>query len=206
MSLVNMVSRYVRLRARWALRGAAWALFLAGAAGLLSSCASSGTRSRVVIDASGARPDWVDSSRVRTEADDRVRIRGRHTVRGNERVSACLELAILDAQSELMRGIASDFRVRIEEATQGVSEAAEQVLSQTRVSESRGQLRGFRRSEEYTERYLAGDQERIDCYVLAELSSADFASLKRSLGERVIAADPRVKEAILQNQVDFLQD
>lgn len=174
-----------------------------------TGCASGARHEeRVFLDSSTHEdrpPSWVQSTRVVWEDKDRVWVRASHSVRGNERVNGCLDLAGLDAREVILSEISNDVRGTIDSAESSLSENAEVVLGKARSSEFKGRLQGLRISEQYFERYLVSDVERVDCYVLAEIRSDDYERLKRQLLDEVVAADPRIKEAIIRKQADFFR-
>lgn len=165
---------------------------------------------RDVIDASGDEPRWAKASKQSWMDEDggKVYVRARHEVRGDQRVDACFDLVRLDARENLLSEIATDVRGRIDNAQQSISENAEVVLSKARSSEFKGRVVGFKFPEQYFERYrLPGDSgasvERIECFVLAEISRDDYNRIKREVVEQIVEVDPRIKEAIARKQIDF---
>lgn len=172
---------------------------------LLASCAT--TRSgRVFLDSTTHRdnpPDWVDRTRTVWEKDGRIYLKASHTVRGDERVNGCFDLARLDSKERILSEIANDVKGSLDNAQQSISESAEVVLGKVRSGQFDGRLSGLRFSEEYYERYRIGEQERVDCHVLGEIRETDYNAVKKSILERVVAVDPRLKEAITKKQIDF---
>lgn len=172
---------------------------------VLSSCAS--TRSgRLFLDSTTHRdnpPDWVDRTRTVWEKDGKIYLKATHTVRGDERVNGCFDLARLDSKERILSEIANDVKGSLDNAQQSISESAEVVLGKVRSGQFDGRLSGLRFGEEYYERYKIGEQERIDCHVLGEIRETDYNAVKKSILERVVAVDPRLKEAITRKQIDF---
>lgn len=164
---------------------------------------------RVFLDSTlheDSPPSWVKSTQTREEKSGTIRIRSTHTVRGNERVNGCFDLARLDAREVILTEIAADLRGRLDEAQQSLSESAELVLTKSRSQTFEGKLNGMKFNEEYFERYRIGDQERIDCFVQAEMSTADYQTLKRAIVDKVTAADPRLKATVLARQIQFFSE
>lgn len=171
----------------------------------LAGCASTGVK-RVFIDStthSNDLPDWAKSTKTSWDKENKIYLKATHQVRGNERVSGCYDLARLDAKEAILSAIANDIRGRMDNAQQSISENAEVVLSKVRTGEFDGRLTGFRISEEYYERNKIDEIEKIDCYVLGEIKQADYDQVKRAVIDKVVAVDPKIKEAIQQKQVDF---
>lgn len=175
------------------------ALFTAG-------CASVSTERRVFLDSTthtDSPPSWVNGTKVVWEEKDKVFVRATHTVRGNERVNGCFDLARLDSKETILSEIVNDVRGTLDTAQESISEDAELVLGKARTSEFKGRISGLRFSEQYYDRYLVGESERIDCHVLGEITQADHSRLKRELIHQIAATDPRIKEAISQKQIQF---
>lgn len=171
----------------------------------IGGCASTGVK-RVFMDStthSDDLPDWAKSTKTSWEKDNKIYMKATHQVRGNERVAGCYDLARLNAKEAMLSAIANDVRGRIDNAQQSISENAEIVLSKVRTGEFDGRLIGFKINEEYYERYKVEENEKIDCYVLGEIKQSDYDQVKRAVVDRVVAVDPKLKEAIKNKQVDF---
>ena len=176
------------------------------AVAIFQGCAGTHPRGRQFIDSSlheDSPPDWVRSLRQTWEKDGKVLVKTTHTVKGDERVNGCFDLAKLDAKENLLSEIANDVKGSIDNAQQSISENAEVVLGKVRSGEFEGKVTGLRFSEQYYERYSIGETERIDCHTLGELSKTDYDQIKRAVINKVVAVDPRLKEAITKKQIDF---
>lgn len=161
---------------------------------------------RVWMDSStheDAAPDWTRGLSPIWEKGDKVWVHTQQTVRGDERVNGCMDLARLDAREILLTEIASDVRGSIDSAQQTLSENAELVLGKVRTGEFRGRITGLRHTEEYFERYRIANAERIDCHVLSEITAEEFAKLKRNVGEEIRKIDARVRDAVSRKQAEF---
>jgi hypothetical protein len=179
----------------------------AASAWLFSSCASTSARmGRVFLDSSTHSddpPDWARDTKLVWERDGKIILRGSHTVRGDERVNGCYDLVKLDVKETILTEIATTLKGSLDNAQQSMSENAEVVLGKVRSGEYDGQLVGLRFTEEYFERYAVSGVERVDCHILGEIKQADYDRVKRAVVDKVVAVDPRLKEAITQKQVDF---
>lgn len=176
--------------------------------GFLNSCASGPTVKRVFMDSSTHKdnpPDWVEEMRLTWEKGDKVMFRSVHTVRGDERVNGCFDLAKLDARETLLTEMATDIKGSLDNAQQSLNENAEMVLGKVRSGEFKGRIQGMRHLEQYFERYRIGTDERIDCHVLSEITKTDYAELKRKVVNRIEEVDPRLKDAITKKQVEFFE-
>ncbi|MBC7690963.1 MAG: hypothetical protein H7222_04290 [Methylotenera sp.] len=176
---------------------------------LQTGCASipKGER-RVFLDSStheNAPPDWVKSTRITWESEGKIHLRSLHSVRGDERVNGCFDLARLDSKETLLSEIADDVKGTLDNAQTSISESAQTVLGKARTSEYKGKLTGIRVMEQYFERYKIADSERVDCYVLTQVAPGDYDRIKRSILEQVTLADPRIKEAITKKHIDFFK-
>lgn len=175
--------------------------------GLLGLTSCSSAPKRVVLDSSGDKPSWTESSKLIWEDDGFVMLKVSHTVRGNERPNGCLDLAKLDAKENLISEIKSDVKGSIQNAQQSISEDAEVILGKVRSSEFEGSISGLRFDESYWEKYQVGDvEQKVQCHVLARMKREDYLSTKRSIVNKVAAVDPRLKEAITQKQIDFFSN
>lgn len=146
----------------------------------------------------------TDSDEVKSqEKDKKYFIRSSHTVRGDERVNGCYDLARLDAKELLLSELANEVRGRIDNAQQSISENAEAILGKVRSGEFEGRITGLRFTEQYFERYLVGGMERIDCHVLGAINENDYNQVKRNVVHKIADVDPRLKQAITRGQIDF---
>lgn len=176
-------------------------LFLLSA---LISASCSTSPKRVVLDTSGDKPAWTESSKLIWEKDGFVMLKASYTVRGNERPNGCIDLAKLDAKENLISEIKNEVKGSIQNAQESISEDAEIVLGKVRSSEFEGSISGLRFDESYWERYQISDaDQKVQCHVLAKMKKDDYLSTKLSIVNKVAAVDPRLKEAITQKQIDF---
>ena len=174
---------------------------------VLSACASQqAMESRRFLDSTTHQdhaPEWVLSTQATWEKGGKVFFKTSYTIRGDERLNGCYDLARLDSKEALLSEIANDVKGSIDNAQQSLSENAETVLGKVRSGEFEGRITGLRFSKQYFERYTIGDTERIDCHVLGEITEADYNRIKRAVVQRVAEVDPRLKEAIAKKQIQF---
>lgn len=176
--------------------------FILVMAGILSACTTS-PKSKVVTEESADRPSWVNGTKVTWHDGDKILYRQHYSVKGDERLNGCYQLAKLEAKESVVREIAEELRGQIDNAQMSLSESAELVLSQVRSSEYNGKITGMRFTEQYHERILTNDVERLDCFVLAEINKTEFDLIKRQMLTKVAQADAEVKKAIQQRSVKF---
>ena len=185
------------------------------AAMLLSACSSTPTKDqsdtaklgRVFLDSStheDSLPKWA-KGKVAWEDNGKVIFHATHTILGSQSVDGCYDLAKLDSSESLLGEISNDIKGRIDNSSTSINEDAETILAKSRSSEYAGQVTGLRVTENYFERYSIGGTERVNCHVLAEIRQGDYNRIKHAIVDKVIAADPRVKEAVMQNQIDFFK-
>jgi len=175
-------------------------ILLAGAL-VIASCSTTG--SKRITDSSGDKPSWAGSSRISWEENNKVFIRGTATVKGNERVDGCYDLAKLDAKEALVSEIQSYIKGILDNSIQSISENAEVVLGKSRTAEFEGKIMGLRFAERYFERAIVSDNERVECQLLSEISQKDYDRMKRLIVDKVQEVDPKIKEAIKQKHIDF---
>ncbi len=172
---------------------------------LLQACSSTSPAKKVILDESASKPSWVTDSKISWEEDSKVRIKSNQQVRGNERLSACYDIARLNAKSSLISEIQENIKGILDSHEATLSENAEVVLSKSRSAEFEGKISGLRFTEEYFVRYLLMSEERIDCLVLSEIAKDDYNKLKRAILYKVEEADPRIKEQIKEKHIDFFK-
>lgn len=172
----------------------------------LWACATAESKKRQVLDTGteGAkRPEWVSSTRNAWDERDKTNFKSQASVKGNERLDACFDISRLNAKEAILTEASESIRGRLDEARQAISEDAETILQKSRSTEFSGKVSGIRFIETYYERYLVNNQERIDCFTLAQLSQADFIKIKQGLLSDIFRVDPKLKEAVTQKQIDF---
>ena len=176
----------------------------------LIGCASTGSKvGRIFIDSPTHKddsPEWVQKQKVSWDSGNEVYFRTAHTIRGNERVNACYDLARLDAKETLLTELASDIRGRIDNAQTSISESAEVILGKVRSEEFQGRIIGLKTDETWFERYKIGDDERVDCFVLSKIRRSDYDRVKKEVVDKIVEADPRIKEAIAKRQIEFFDN
>lgn len=177
----------------------------------LSACSSTGPK-RVTIDSSGDKPKWVEDNKTTWTDGDTVFFKSKNTVRGDQRENGCRDLASMDNREELLKGMASELKTAIDNAQTDISENAELVLGKVRSGKWEGRIVGLRDDQSWFERYQIRDDstaektERIDCYILSKISKHDYAETKRAVVNKIVAVDPRLKEAITQKQIRFFSE
>ena len=179
-------------------------IILALAVAMLTACSSTGPK-KVVLDSSGKKPDWVEGSKIVWADGDSVYFKSKYTVKENERINGCFDLAKLDSKEALVSEIQNDIKGTIDQAQMSISNDAELVLGKSRSSEFAGRVQGFRFPEQYSERYQIGDLQEQSCYVLGQISKADYNKTKNFIIHKIQEVDPAIKAQITQKHVDFFR-
>ena len=163
---------------------------------------------KIVLDTSSPnKPDWVNDARISWNKDKRVHFKGDYTVRGNERANACIDLAKLDIKESLITEIQEELKGAVDNASDSIREDAEIILNKSRTAQYRGSISGLRFTSRYWEKYaLSTDEQKISCYVLGSISQADYRKTKRSVVDKITRANPKLKKAMAEKQINFFQE
>lgn len=172
--------------------------------GVLAACSSTGPK-KEVVESGGqpSKPGWVESTKITWNEADQVFFKTQYTIRGDERINGCYQLAKLETKETLLREMAEEIRGQIDNAQQSISENAEIILNQSRTGEYKGRVTGLRFLEQYHERYKADGNERIDCYILGAIKKSDYDSIRRVIVYKMAEVDPGLKAALNKRQIDF---
>jgi len=180
---------------------------------VLFSCSHEVNRERnpkVVIDKSPSMPEWVKETNVNQLDGDQIYLVGRESIKGDQRLSGCFEMASFELKNKIIREVGEEIRGTIDQAIPDISENSEAVLSRVSTGKWTGKLVGLSTDSEYFERYRLFDfnqadsyKERIDCFVRMKIAKSDINRMKRDIIEELKKVDPKIKEAILNKQVNF---
>jgi hypothetical protein len=177
---------------------------------LLSGCASSDkpaediTQKRFVTDNSlrgQEPPKWVADTRQIWEEGAQINRRGQSTILGHQRLSACYELAKVEAKTGLLTEIQEEIKGFLDVGETGLSEDVESAFNRAVTTNFAGKINGLQVRENFYERYVVGGKERVDCFVLTAMKKTDFDSLRRSIINKVAEVDPRLRELAVQKQM-----
>ncbi len=172
----------------------------------MTACSSNPRKNVVEAGNQENRPVWATGAKVNWTEGEQVLFRSQYTVRGDERVNGCYQLARIDASTTLLREIAEDIRGQINNAQQSISETAENILNQSVSSEFSGRISGLRFLEQYHERYKVSSTERIDCYLLSSINKSDYEAIRRQIIHNVTKADPSLKAVLNKKQIEFFSN
>lgn len=174
---------------------------------LLAGCTTTGNRvSRIFLDSpthKDSSPEWVKKQKASWDSGGDIFFRTAHTIKGNERINACYDLAKLDAKETLLTELSTDIRGRIDNAQTSISESSEIILGKARSEEFQGRIIGLKTDETWFERYNMAGEERIDCFLLSKINKSDYNRVKREVVDRLKEVDPRIKEAVAKKQIEF---
>jgi hypothetical protein len=129
--------------------------------------------------------------------------KSRYTIRGDQKVNSCYDLAKIELKESVLSGITSDLQGELNVAIENTSENSEELYKKSVSEGFGGKIKGLRVSEQVYERYLIRDVERIDCYVLGEIKESEYMSLKRSLAQQIAKSSPELEKALRDRQVQF---
>lgn len=162
---------------------------------------------KIVLERSSGKnemPEWTTAAKQSWKKKDLLYIKGQYTVRGNQRVSACYDLAKSEAKENLITEMTSNFRNEINGYTQGLNEEENQELNKMFISEVNGKVVGLRLGETAYERSLINNVERINCYVLFEISESSYNETLRNSKKGISAVNKEIIEKLKDRGVDFM--
>lgn len=160
---------------------------------------------KVILDKSYTkdRPDWSVHEKDSWAENDMIYIKSSYTVRGDQRVNACYDLARLSVHEGLLAEIKSDIRAENNLASEGLSENEEQLMTKSLSESLKGSISGVNIQSRIFERYLINSTERIDCLILAAIKKDEYEKLKRNSAKIVLSVTPQVAEAVREKQKNF---
>ena len=118
-------------------------LSLAVFVSLLSGCSTS--VKKIVLDTSSPkRPSWVDSSDLSWGKDGKYFFKGDYTIRGDERVNGCVDLAKMNVKESFITEIQEDLKGALASASESIKSNAEILLTKSQLSQYQGSISGLR--------------------------------------------------------------
>ena len=170
----------------------------------LTACSSTGPKKLILDQSSKKKPSWADSSKLSWKKKKHVFFKATHTVRADERANGCIDLAKLDTKENLISEVKNEIKGSIDNAQQSINVDAEVILGKVRSTTFDGAISGLRFTESYWEKYeLVNGETATTCYVLSQIEEKDYIKMKKNVLRRVIAVEPRIKEAINKKQINF---
>lgn len=178
-------------------------------AAILTSCSSS--QHKIIVDSTKVKPEWANESKLRFEKDGSIYFKGEETVRGDQRLGGCYDLASFEVRSGIVRELKEELKGMIDQVMPDISESSESIMSKVSTSKWEGMIRGLKEEERYFERFRLLEnsgsknyKERVNCQVLLSLKEEEYQQMKMNAVEALKAVDPKLKEAIMNKQIDFL--
>lgn len=175
----------------------------------MAGCSSNGVKeqAKTVLERStkeNSLPNWVSDSKVNWVKEDKIFYKSQYSIRGDQRINACFDLARAEAKEKLIDEIKTNFKGETNSYIQGASELDNQELNKMFVSSVNSIISGFRLSETAYERYSIGNTERVDCFVLYEMTTKDLNDLKIRMQTRGSTVNKEIQKAIDERGVSFL--
>jgi len=180
---------------------------------LLAGCATTNfaedkaaEKRRVVIDNTYHRPalpDWTRDGKLSWEEKDVIVFKAQHTVRGDQRVDSCFDLAKMDLKENLVTEISSNLRGEINLASEGMSEASETAITKSFTQQLEADIAGLKLSEQLFERYLNADIERIDCFVMGKMTRRDYEALRMRVLQNTAKSNSELAQILKHRQLNF---
>lgn len=170
---------------------------------------SSSKQGRLVLDNSargGELPAWVSSGQVGWEQGDSMYFKSTYTVGSGQRVNGCYDLAKLDLKESLLSELSQDIKGELNLGSEGISEGLDPLVTKSIRTNIEGTVRGLKVREQYFERYVVSDVERVDCYVQALMTKTDYNKLKNSVLKQMASVSDDVAAAMRKRQHNFFND
>jgi|GEM_PF-3328404 len=164
---------------------------------------------RIILDNSlrgEELPEWTRSTKTSWEENGELVSRTSYTVRGNQKVNGCFDLAKLESKEQLLSQLKEEVSGEINLASEGVSEDFDPLITKSLRTSMAGKIQGLRIKEQAFERYMVNSIERIDCFVLSSMKSSDYSNLKSSILQNLVFVDDKVKQAVRERQKKFFKN
>ena len=176
---------------------------------LLAGCSSNGIKeqAKIIIERStreNSLPNWVSETKVNWMKDDKIFYKSQYSIRGDQRINACFDLAKAEAKEKLIDEVKTNFRSETNGYIQGAKEQDNIELNKMFISSVDSIISGFRLSETAYERFAISNSERIDCFVLYEMTAKDLSDLKTRILTRNSSVNKEIQKVIIERGVSFL--
>ena len=148
-------------------------------------------------------PNWTRETKVSWSDQELIYFRSTYAVRGDQRVNGCYDLAKLNVKENLLSEMNNEIRGELNLADSGIAENTDPMITKAIQSSIEGKVRGLRITEEAYERYIVNHTERIDCFVLAEMTKGDYQKLKISVLTKLSSVSEDVSRALQKRQAEF---
>lgn len=171
------------------------------------SCASTPEAHNLVVLERSTRgndlPSWTSNSEMSWNKSDEIQFKGQYTLKGNQRVNACYDLAKGDARENLVSEMSVHFQSEINSYTQGISADENIELNKMFISQAKNKIIGLRTSEAAFERVLINSEERINCFVLFSISKKAYQENMMNAKSEVSKVNSEIIEKMRSRGLDF---
>lgn len=148
-------------------------------------------------------PEWTRDGKSSWDDGKNVVFKAEHTIRGDQRVNACFDLAKMDLKENVVTEISANIKGEINLASEGISEASETALTKSFTQQIEVNISGLKHKEQLFERYLNGDTERVDCFVMATMTHHDYEMLKTNVLQKAARSNSELAEILRKRQSEF---
>jgi len=149
------------------------------------------------------KPDWIKKTDVTWTEGSFIYYKNTFTVRGDQRVNACYELARLGLYESLISEIGSEIKAENNLASEGTLESESDLINKSVSENLSGYLKGVKVKSKAFERYVVKDNERVDCHLLTEISKSDYEKMKNRIGQEILSVSAEVTQALREKQKRF---
>lgn len=171
------------------------------------SCASAPEGQKLVVLERSTKgndlPTWTSNSEMSWNNNDEIQLKGQYTLKGNQRVNACYDLAKGDARENLVSEMSVNFQSEINSYTQGISADENIELNKMFISQAKNKITGLRVSESAFERVLVNSEERINCFVLFSISKKSYQENMANAKSEVSKVNSEIIEKMKSRGLDF---
>ena len=176
---------------------------------ILNGCANMvpASMTKMIVDKSYSnhRPDWMDNQKESWEENDSIYFKTTYTIRGDQRMNVCYDLARLSVHETVLAEIKSDIRAENNLASEGLSENEDQMITKSLTESLKGTISGLNIQSKMFERYVINSTERIDCSILTSIKKSDYAKVKRNSAQVVLSVRAKVADAVREKQQRFFE-
>lgn len=163
----------------------------------------SGTAKRVLDRSYDEKPDWLTNQDVSWKDSGLVFYKSTYTVRGDQRINACYDLARLGLFETVLTEVRSELKASNDLASEGTSENEDSLLVKSLSETLQGTLKGVRVKSKAFERYEINEVERVDCHILTEISEKDYLKIKNEIKTAQTSVTEDVAQAVRGKQKRF---
>lgn len=191
-----------------AIRSSVAAMFMLMSVACGSKSIKDNHEKKIVLDntlGGEALPPWTRDGKVGWVEGKEHFLKAQYSIRGDQRVNACYDLAKMELKENLITEISSDIKGEINLAVEGISEASGAVLTKSFLQSMDANVRGLTIKEQLFERYVLSDAERVDCFVMGMITQSEYQNLKNNILQKMEQSSPAIAEALKKRQVKFFE-